>query len=311
MRLVPPLAALALAVTFPAVPADARPGPAFRSVGTAVNAPGDAGGPPLLGDGGRYVHWISSDGASTVLDARTGKRRRGLVPAGCRPEALGSGLLVYACEGADPPEKIVDLATGRTRDIEGLADFRTSTPEPPRIVGVGRRWVSADIFVTNGGSYQRSYLDWHTGRIVSEAITGREIQNLDARRLAEPMCAPFRRPSWDGERPFDDLAYQYRGPYGIRVGTPRRNDIVLSRCGSGRRVVLARARGFVPAPGPLRGGIVTWTAEQGIGAYVLRTRHLFRWPGVPTALTHAGDYVFRAKPRPDGRWTIQRARVRR
>jgi hypothetical protein len=295
---------------FGAAPAGARTPPAFHSVSTAVNAPGDAGGPPLLGDGGRYVFWVASDGASTVLDARTGKRKTGLMPTGCRPEALGSGLLVYACDRADPPEKVVDLATGQTREIEGLADFRSAADEPPRIVGVGRQWVSADVFFTTPGRYKRWYLNWHSGRVVSEAITGREIQNLDTRQLAQPMCAPFRRPPEDIDVRFDDLAYQYRAPYGIRVGAPRSDDVVLSRCGSRRRVVLARARGFVPEPGLMRSGIVTWTAEKGIGAYVLRSHRLFRWSGVPAALTHAGDYVFRAVARADSRWTIQRARVR-
>lgn len=303
------LAAAAAVLALLAVPAAAQPGPPFHTIGVAANGRGVE--LLLLGDGDRYVTWSANDGTYTVLDAHTGKRRSDLVPAGCWPEALGSGLLVYACDGADRPERIVDLASGRTIEIEGLADFRALSFEPPYIVGVGRQWVSANFLEFTGPTYHRRYLNWHTGRVVSGPITGREIQNLDTRRLAQPMCAPFTRPPEDNELPFQDLAYQYRGGYGIRVGTPRRDDLVLSRCGSRRRVVLARARPgeYPPVPGLFRNGIVTWQAGR-FGAYVVRTHRLFRWIGSAAALTHAGDHVFRAVPRDKGGFAIQRARVR-
>lgn len=258
------------------------------------------------------MHWFAADGTSTTLDTQTGAMRAGLVPTGCSALAIGGGELLYSCDD-DPAERIVDITTGERHEIASRDDLRYEG-DGAFLVGVGRQWVSADILYLNGGTWDRAYLNWHTGEMVHGLVTGRSIADLNLPGLERHMCRPFKRPEVtvdEQEQPLHDYLYQYERPFRLtQLG--RRQDIVLSRCGHRRGTVLARVRdGGAPSPGPLRDGIVTW---QGYGptsgAYVLATKRRYVWPEYSADLTHGGDYAFRSLKLDDGNWAVQRARLR-
>jgi hypothetical protein len=309
-----PLVCVALAVVAPSGSADAatRPGPAFETIATASGAymPGE---PRLLSSGGRYLHWFAVDGTSTTLDTKTGATRAGLVPTGCDALAIGGGELLYRCD-EDPAERIVDITTGERHDIVAAEDLRNEGDTGAFLVGVGRQWVSGDIVYLTGHTWDRVYLNWHTGEMVSGTVTGRSIADLNLPGLRRPMCRPFKRPEPtldERELRPQDYAYQYERPFRLtQLG--RRQEIVLSRCGHRRGTVLARVRnGGAPGPGPLRDGIVTWQGYSGgSGAYLVATKRRYVWPEYNIDLTHGGDYAFRVVKLEDGNWAVQRARLR-
>jgi hypothetical protein len=217
-----------------------------------------------LADGDRYVAWLRH-GVVRVLDEQTRTTTAIPLPAECRPPgALGAGALVTIC-GRDV--RVLDIATQNwvtvpaTETLTGLF-FADSVD----VTAIGSVWIELFVEVGYHAPAFPAWVERATGRVIGEDPGNlRQYANLDAPALWTTLCAPLRRrldPDYDEEA-------AYGSPYiGPTVAGNRAleytdaDTLVVRRCGSTRRTVMSRSRGWGPAF--FAAGRATWIDGQDV-----------------------------------------------
>lgn len=261
-----------------------------------------------------------------VLDTRRG--RAFTFEAGgpsCLLGTVADGMAVWSCRqptaSAPPLSEVVVLDLARRRRIvpPGLDRLPARYPWADRIAfdAAGRRWLKGAA--SAGPRSEDFYVDWHTGAIRPRPrLRARQIVDLNARGLVVPLCRPLRRRDVRSNR------YQYDPPFGLgAVVTPRRlgapvMSLAVDRCGHGRWARLAIPTLFW-GPAQLGAGIVTWTTQLRVEAYVARARRRLGWPLAPfspppiaiTRAAHTRNRIFLSvpSPPPGGDWRVYVAKL--
>jgi hypothetical protein len=255
----------------------------------------------VLADGKRYAAWRTPDGATRVLNTRTGKSYEVATPEHCRDVvAVGGGYLVWQCTAVvssqgsasedDSDARLLNLATRQIQVPTGIAEMLQTNREHDdasrsisvRWTGVGAHWI---VGTRHEGASSASYtsrlaLNWRTGEI-------REEQPDEARLAADPglpglarrLCSPLaRRPGPERMGSFVTYPafgeYQYERPFGLaEIPDPRgASRYALERCGT-RRI---RRLGEITTP-QLGSGYLSFRRGTSVRALDPRSGRVARW----------------------------------
>jgi hypothetical protein len=250
-------------------------------------------------DGGRWVARQSRPlqdrpaGPVEIRDERTGTWTALTdVPAGCTDPTVGGHWLVMRCPGPDPSRpwypqpRVWDLEAPEHAAVAVRSRLPAGTVPNYDFTGVGRRWIGVRVD-DDRDSVTLGMIDWHSGRYIRAPADRRHaVADLDARSGRRELCAPLTRRPWQvdplGERPrFQDLSYER--PYAVEGSGRTFRRIVLRRCGSPRRTVLASCSDTCTPP-IIAGGVVAWSDGNRVHALVLRSRRHRTWR-LPNTLT--------------------------
>lgn len=195
--------------------------------------------------------------ASTVSDG--GSVRSLPAQPGCAAKAAGGGHVAYDC-GAWYEARYVKLST-RVVSLTGVVDgaiVATVPLDPGRVPlrpdlfvgsytldGIGTRWLhyTQSCFKYCAGTWSED-VDWRTGEAHKIATVDPSLhENLDARALTVPLCAPLRSDmaSVEATEPWTVPVVLDR-PWALLAGPPDDRSSAVSwtvqRCGSSRPVSL-------------------------------------------------------------------------
>jgi hypothetical protein len=218
---------------------------------------------------GRYAAWGKGGSVFRVYDSTTGQTRdftADIGALGCDPAvwgpltlAIGGGKLMFVCSSGEKAE-VVDIATAATQmpqsgvdsNSAGLFRFRSVGAYWTRGVEDGYHYSGIDSFVPLSSEAKQAGTHWDDPTFVAD---------LDTPELWRPLCQPLaREPNPDYDVSYDIngmpfLPFQYRGSYGL---TDSKKGLVLKRCGSTRRVRLAKAATSFD----LRPSMVAWVVDD-------------------------------------------------
>jgi hypothetical protein len=241
----------------------------------------------VVTDGVRYAAFEPVEGTTRVIDAVTGASVDRPDPVGCEGGlvGVGSGELLYSCVPPGcvgpvlgPPSAGVVTISCETpatnafaralyvvEDIDGgglhvvAGGDRIPGSEAPAFDEVGSQWVAGPV---SGLHFDVTlYLDWHTGRQLTDDQEPRSsagsTEDLDASPLLRRLCGPLRRTAQAAETGQTTPTFfplTYAPPFAASIdGAGGR--LRLRRCGSAR---IARLRGTGVTQFQLAGGAISW-----------------------------------------------------
>ncbi|HET6868467.1 MAG TPA: hypothetical protein VFH80_21305 [Solirubrobacteraceae bacterium] len=188
---------------------------------------------------GRYtVLWSVHRGeVGTFIDEQTGRRRRLMLPAGCRSGGRVSPILDDSWLLADCGPARVELyspASHVWRAVTVAAVCRRGCVP----LAVGTDWIEYDKQSVRRGD-RFIFQNIATGAVLGDPANTRTLPDLDSPALAQPVCAPLRVPR-HGKLTFD-------GRFAVAVGP---TGTFIERCGTHLRVPVP-SENVAAAPGSL------------------------------------------------------------
>jgi hypothetical protein len=285
------LGALVLGAPAGAAVAPAGAGAATAGAGAATTVPlrllyGHAFS-AIVTDGVRYAAFEPVEGTTRVIDAVTGASVDRPDPVGCEGGlvGVGSGELLYSCVApgcvgpvlgppsagvvtiscATPPTNAFARALYVVEAIDGgglhvvAGSDRIPGSQAPAFDEVGSEWIAGPI---SGLHFDATlYLDWHTGRQLTDEQESRSsagsTEDLDAPPLLRRLCAPLRRRPEGAETGQSTPTFfplTYTPPFAASIdGAGGR--LRLRRCASTR---VAQLRGTGVTQFQLAGGAISW-----------------------------------------------------
>lgn len=235
----------------------------------------------LYTDGVRWAAYEPTAGLTRLIETIKNKTVERTDPEGCADGliAMGGGEMLYSCEDPECPERehvcplpsnnklaaeryvVEDIASGEQHSVAGENTLLDNGTEggPSGLYAIGSQWARGEIG-SNVSSHE-FFLNWHTGRSVSEEDEGSEnsIENLSSPNLAQRLCEPITRPKNKGE--YQSVAYsplEYEPPFAT-VGPLEEAEVhvrlQLRKCGSSKREFLPAGGGVQLGGRVLSGGI--------------------------------------------------------
>jgi hypothetical protein len=215
----------------------------------------------VVTDGTRYAVWVGN-GRLQVRDDWAGTAATvelGACETGWNVHGVGGGLALVACGSIDllnaqppytptvrPVARFVHLATGDQWDARyALTPLQTTVGpdgEFHYFFEIGTRWLAVHAASRGGGP--TSYVDWRTGEVRDDPVTGSRKQtiDLDSPQLHVPLCAPLTRDVVELSA-WTSLLRSGNAYVTIRGSFDEDRELVVRRCGSRRsvRIPLGRA----------------------------------------------------------------------
>ncbi|MDQ2760634.1 MAG: hypothetical protein M3Y17_09455 [Actinomycetota bacterium] len=223
----------------------------------------DGGAAARVAADGRYAFVEQADqtfalgtltSLGTLIDERTGARIVVPNPAGeyCPSTVLsdrGLATQCYVASGPNGGEVQVLVFDVAARSWTAIVASRRALPT---LDDVGRDWIMFSGAYYHGPSYS-NFQNIATGRVLADPTTRHTVADLNAPRLAQPVCRPLSVP-FDWQEPYGYVrtfgSLRRAGSYTLALGATlnRHHAIVpfayLERCGSRRRELIARGYSF-------------------------------------------------------------------
>lgn len=186
--------------------------------------------------------YLASATELVVLQA-PGSPRTYAVPTGCRPLAIGPGVVALACPStAAPMVLLTPSGSVLTVPVASAAGYDGA-------IAIGRQWLLADTTSSTDGVHQiqsRALINWRTGRSISlgapEPFGQHEYADLDSIAPGRRLCAPVIR-AGVAAAPFEDVPFASVEKVGQWILQTAPTSVRLQRCGKGTVTTFATGLG--------------------------------------------------------------------
>lgn len=217
----------------------------------------DGGAASQVAAAGTYAFVEQADQTSslgTLIDERTGAHIVVPNPAGeyCPSTVLSDHGLATQCYVASGPnygQPQVLVFDGTARSWTAITASRRALPA---LVDVGSDWITFSGAYYHGPTYS-VFQNIATGRVLADPTARHTVADVNAPRLAQPVCRPLSVPV-DWQEPYGYVrtwgSLRRAAGYTLALGATlnRHHAIVpfayLERCGSRRRELIARGYSF-------------------------------------------------------------------